>query len=160
MAEICKLVYAIIFLSLFLVATNVEGKSFLTFSNFLIYSEHNILSHLSYIILFSFLITARKRYRCFSDSDCIKSMFCRRPKVQTCMYRALCKCVVPVFEKQWCTHMILYFVSYLILHTKALLEYFISCNLVIMSLPNNLIFSNFKNIVIMDLYYMLMLMVM
>nr|QQO74649.1 nodule-specific cysteine-rich peptide G33 [Pisum sativum] len=50
---------------------NVNGNFYLfIYFNFLIYFRHNILSHYSYITLFSFFITAA--VKCVEDSDCPK----------------------------------------------------------------------------------------
>jgi len=96
MVKIKKFVHImIIFILLFIVATNVEGKIF-SFSNFLLYFIHNILSDFSYIILLCFFFAGRYN-KCFRDSECPKTM-CRRPKIPKCMYQALCKCRMPAIR--------------------------------------------------------------
>jgi len=55
MVQVIKFVNVmILLLSLFLIAMSGKGKSFVSFSNFLIYLQLNLLSHFIYIFLFSF----------------------------------------------------------------------------------------------------------
>ncbi|RHN44944.1 hypothetical protein MtrunA17_Chr7g0224951 [Medicago truncatula] len=57
MADIIKFVYVIIIvLFIFFSGKNIDGKTifFLSFSNYLLYFAHNILSHFSNILLFTF----------------------------------------------------------------------------------------------------------
>ncbi|CAJ2640438.1 unnamed protein product [Trifolium pratense] len=65
------------------------------------------------IILLLFLVAtnieARKSSRCFSDSDCM-NMFCRRPKIQKCMYISIPMqmCFASVLKRLLCANMILF----------------------------------------------------
>jgi hypothetical protein len=66
----------ILFLSVYFVTTNVDGESFLSFTNFLNYFEYDFFLHTLYIIFypivitffFSFFTTAVKK--CSKTSDC------------------------------------------------------------------------------------------
>lgn len=83
MVKILKFIYVmIIFLSLFLVATNVNGNQFLIFLTFLSYSVHNIIYYFNNIFLFSFFITAINK--CSQDSHCPKDM-CKKPSKPRCV---------------------------------------------------------------------------
>ncbi|KEH40458.1 Nodule Cysteine-Rich (NCR) secreted peptide [Medicago truncatula] len=91
MAEIVKYIYVIIiFLSLFLVATNIEGKLFYRFQISFFYFGHNILLYFCYLILFSFFITTAF-FRCKNDFDCVHKR-CRGPMRAKCISKAICKC--------------------------------------------------------------------
>lgn len=95
MAEIVKFVYVIIFIIyMFFVSTNIEGNLFLSFSNFLIYFVKNISSQFSYILLFSYFITARlpqPKLVCRIDYDCI-AVKCPTVLVPKCI-NGKCDCI-------------------------------------------------------------------
>jgi len=108
MVEIVKFVYVIIiFISLFLIAKNVEGKPVFSFFNSLRYFLHNILSHSSNIHLLSFFVTTG-RVKCIKDYGC-QNKSCQFPlKPYIPRNRVTCKddsgcelklCKLPLFPK-------------------------------------------------------------
>jgi len=92
MATIFKIVYVmILFLSLFLVAMNVDGKSFFILFKFpfTLLDTHNLMYNFINRILFSFIITAY--VECETDADCPEIM-CKWPHIVQC-YQNVCICV-------------------------------------------------------------------
>ena len=129
MTEIVKYVYVIIiFLSLFLVATNIEGKPFYRFQIFFFTSYTIFYRIFCYIILIFFFITGTY-FRCFKDSDCIKKLFCRPPLKPKCMYKTMCKCKAEFTSNDYVLTWLCIITIPKRVHKH--LEYSISCHFVI-----------------------------
>jgi len=92
MGKTMKLVYVmILFLSLFLVAKNVNGMTFFHYfqvSFFALYLVHNL--YLILVILYYFLFSAD--IRCMDDFECRRSAICLFPKKWKCNNHQ-CECV-------------------------------------------------------------------
>lgn len=135
MTELVKFVFVMLnFIFLFLAAKNVDGMPFLSFSNFLLYFVPNILSHFSYIFLFSHFITTG--VICFKDSDCPLDL-CSYPFKPKCDTYGYCRCQKYVTTRFY-GHMIHYLFQGLREYIDPVLEYAISCHMVIVVTPNNL----------------------
>jgi len=91
MVENVKFIYGlIIILFIYLVAMNVDGKSFFSFSNFVSYFLYNVLSHFSNIILLSLFSFTAVTY-CFQNYDCPDDM-CSFPDISWCNKDNICAC--------------------------------------------------------------------
>lgn len=91
MAQIFKFVYVmIIFIYLFLILTNVDGKPLFNLPKFssILCKQYFILS--SYILFILFFITAG--IRCHDVSECPKGLYCKVGSHMECV-KHQCKCI-------------------------------------------------------------------